>query len=196
MSREAIAAVLLFAAGLADLTGSALFAWTAAACALAFVYCQARMLRAARGIPAWRAPRIVPLGLATALAEGAGLMFVIAPAQAAAESAWIAGFGVLLLVRMTEWLAYRQQLSQALRDDEKLDRAGRSLLMVGTLLPAVLLAVLARGIAGDALQIVLAVTAGLMASAAGAFMKFTLITGAGFNQGFALAHLPVRGVRR
>ena len=34
------------------------------------------------------------------------------------------------------------------------------------------------------------------AVAAGGWFKFTLITRAGFNQGFALARLPVRGVRR
>jgi hypothetical protein len=41
-----------------------------------------------------------------------------------------------------------------------------------------------------------AATAGLAAALTGAHMKHTLITGAGFNQGFALAHLPVRGQAR
>ena len=40
-----------------------------------------------------------------------------------------------------------------------------------------------------------AALAGLAAALAGAYAKLMLITGAGFNQGFTLAHLPVRGVR-
>ena len=37
---------------------------------------------------------------------------------------------------------------------------------------------------------------GLLALAGGAAFKFMLITRAAYNQGFALPHLPVRGVRR
>ena len=36
----------------------------------------------------------------------------------------------------------------------------------------------------------------LTALAAGLWFKFTLVTRAAFNQGFALPHLPVRGVPR
>jgi len=38
--------------------------------------------------------------------------------------------------------------------------------------------------------------AGSSALAAGLWFKFTLVTRAAFNQGFALTQLPVRGVRR
>ena len=38
--------------------------------------------------------------------------------------------------------------------------------------------------------------AGVLALAGGAWFKFVLITRVAFNQGFALPHLPVRGVRR
>ncbi|MFZ5539390.1 MAG: phenylacetyl-CoA:acceptor oxidoreductase, partial [Pseudomonadota bacterium] len=55
---------------------------------------------------------------------------------------------------------------------------------------ALLVAVLAAGWAADG---ALAALAGLAAALAGAFVKFTLITRAGFNQGFALPRLPVRG---
>jgi hypothetical protein len=40
-----------------------------------------------------------------------------------------------------------------------------------------------------------AAIAGLAAALAGGYTKLRLITGAGFNQGFTLAHLPVRGAR-
>jgi phenylacetyl-CoA:acceptor oxidoreductase subunit 2 len=38
--------------------------------------------------------------------------------------------------------------------------------------------------------------AGGLALAGGAWFKFALVTRGAFNQGFALPHLPVRGVRR
>jgi len=53
--------------------------------------------------------------------------------------------------------------------------------------------ILAVRLAGAAGRIAIA---GLAAALAGAWLKFTLVTRAGFNQGFALAHLPVRGQPR
>lgn len=80
MTREAFAAALFFPLALGALfVPQALPA--AALAAAAFLYCQARILHAARGIPAWRAPELVPLIVATGLAEGAGLalFFSLAP---------------------------------------------------------------------------------------------------------------------
>jgi phenylacetyl-CoA:acceptor oxidoreductase 26-kDa subunit len=42
----------------------------------------------------------------------------------------------------------------------------------------------------------LPLAAGALALAGGWWFKYTLVTRAGFNQGFALPVLPVRGVRR
>jgi phenylacetyl-CoA:acceptor oxidoreductase 26-kDa subunit len=44
-------------------------------------------------------------------------------------------------------------------------------------------------------QTVLAALAGASAAFAGAYFKYTLVTRASFNQGFALTKLPVRGVK-
>jgi phenylacetyl-CoA:acceptor oxidoreductase subunit 2 len=41
----------------------------------------------------------------------------------------------------------------------------------------------------------LAALAGLAAVVSGAWVKATLVLRAGFNQGFALPHMPVRGAR-
>src|SRR3970282_374890 len=80
MTRESFAALLLFALGAAALWRPGFLPFAAAA-ALAFVYCQGRILRASKGIPAWRAPQVTLLVVATALAEGAGiaLFFTTAP---------------------------------------------------------------------------------------------------------------------
>jgi phenylacetyl-CoA:acceptor oxidoreductase subunit 2 len=51
------------------------------------------------------------------------------------------------------------------------------------------------GTAGEEGTLPLAAIAGLAAAISGAWVKATLIVRAGFNQGFALPHLPVRGAR-
>ena len=73
MTREGFAALLLMPVVLAAAAGLPGFDWLAAVLALAFVYCQGRILKAAKGIPAWREPLIVPLLVFTGLAEGGGL---------------------------------------------------------------------------------------------------------------------------
>src|SRR5450631_3526182 len=69
MSREAIVATLLMPVAHVAATGLPGFEWLAAALALAFVYCQSRILNAAKGIPTWREPLLVPLIVLTGLAE-------------------------------------------------------------------------------------------------------------------------------
>jgi phenylacetyl-CoA:acceptor oxidoreductase subunit 2 len=197
MGREAWTSTLLFLAGLAAAWGVPGLPWVAAVLALAFVYCQARLLQAARGIPAWREPLLVPLLLTTGLAEGGGLFFATAPWHGIGTLWLLLGFGALVLVRLLVWFAYRRRLAgvAARGASDALDRAGRVLQRAGTLAPLVLVAVIALGAVSGPTTAWVAALAGLAAALAGAYAKFTLITGAGFNQGFALAHLPVRGVR-
>ena len=52
------------------------------------------------------------------------------------------------------------------------------------------------GLLVDGLTAPMFVLAGLAAAAAGLGFKFLLITRAGYNQGFALLHTPVRGTGR
>ena len=197
MGREAWTSTLLFPAGLAAAWGGPGLAWVAAALALVFVYCQARLLQAAKGIPAWREPLLVPLLVTTGLVEGGGLFFASAPWHGAGTLWLFAGFGALVLFRVLVWLAYRRRLAGAIARGagKALDRAGRVLQIAGTLVPLALIATIGLGIVSGSETAWVAAVAGLVAAAAGAFTKFTLITGAGFNQGFALTHLPVRGAR-
>jgi len=252
MSREALTALLLFPAGLAAAAGLLVFVPVTAVLALFFLFCQGRMLRAARGIPAWREPLASSLIAVTGLTEGAGLFFLSAPLHQAGTRPLLIVFGALLLARVLLWLAYRKRLGACRTlgiDSEKgpqrgqflpdlqahspamgqkagekwtaaallqpmipksdrllatqaapralaaLDRAGRWLQIAGTWLPLALIAI-ATGAASAALAPLLAALAGFMAALAGGFIKYTLLTRAGFNQGFALVHLPVRGVRQ
>ena len=199
MTREAVAATALFPVGMAAAAGAHLgvgaAAWPAALLALAFIYCQGRMLQAARGIAAWREPLTVALLIGTSLAEGAALFWLLQPWHGQGGTGRALLFGVLLLVRAAVWVGYRQRLAGrvAARARAALDRAGRMLLVGGTAVPLVLLAAgLGTGVAATAL----AALAGVLALAAGAYLKFTLITRAGYNQGFALKEVPVRGARR
>ena len=198
MTREAFVAALLVPVTLAAAAGLPGLPWLAAALALAFVYCQGRILQAAKGIPAWREPLLVPLVVLTGLAEGGGLWLLAPPGPAVGEPLRLVLVGALVLARAAVWLAYRRRLapSVAPRALAALDAAGRWLVVVGSVVPLLTLALVASGWVGAAVAAPLLGVAGLAAAAAGAWFKFTLVTRAGFNQGFALAHLPVRGARR
>ena len=188
MTREGIVATLLMPIGLASVVLWPDLGVVAAPLALAFVYCQGRILRASRGIPAWREPRVVPFVVATGLAEGGALLLLAPPSQ---RAPWLPGLvAALLLVRIALWAAYRQRL--AARARAALAAPGRALVWGGTALPLALIALAAAGVAAGASLAL----AGAAAAASGAWVKFALVTRAGFNQGFALARLPVRGVPR
>ena len=197
MGREAWTTMLLFPAGIIAAAGITGFAWIAAILALVFVYCQGRMLQAAKGIPAWREPLIAPLFVVTALAEGGGWFFVTDLKHRTGTQATLVAFGVAVLARVFVWLAYRRRLAgvAARGATMALDRTGRVLQIAGTVVPLVLVVAIITGVVSGPQVAVLAALAGLAAAIAGAHFKYTLITRAAFNQGFTIAHLPVRGVR-
>ena len=194
MAREAWTSLLLVPAALAAAAGVSGAAWVAALAALTFAWCQASLLQASKGIPAWREPLLRPFLVATALVEGAGLLLVatLGPVRVAATLVVLAG--ALVVVRWWVWRAYRLRLagSAAPQALAALDGAGRVLLVAGTIVPLALVGV--AGVAGGAAAPVAAL-AGLAMAAAGAWAKLVLVTRAGFNQGFALPHRPVRGTR-
>jgi phenylacetyl-CoA:acceptor oxidoreductase subunit 2 len=195
MTREAMVAPFVFAAAVAPWFGVPLGA-AGAVPALAYLYCQGRILNAARGIPAWREPLVVPLVVATGLAEGGGLWLLFgALAGAAPLVVWI-GFALALVARLALWPVWRRRLRSAPRALVAIDAAGRWF-KAATLLPlvAALIAVMAPPSLGVAL-LALQAAAGVLAFAGGLWFKFTLVTRGAFNQGFAIVHLPVRGVRR
>lgn len=198
MTREALVSVLLFGFGLGLLLGVRAWAAPLAIAALAFVYCQARIVQAAKGIPAWREPLTVPLLVATALAEGAGV-FWLAGAWQSTPGGWLLVlFGLLVVVRWLVWRAWRRRIAPAVaaRALATIDAAGQRLRWLGSATPLALAALAATGIAPGGWSAALLAAAGLLVAATGADFKFTLITRGGFNQGFALARLPVRGVPR
>jgi phenylacetyl-CoA:acceptor oxidoreductase subunit 2 len=177
MARESYAAVLLFALA----AGALLVPWLlpfAACAAAAFLWCQARMLKGGKGIPAWRARETVALLLATGLAEGGGLALLFVSDRLA-----LAIFAAAVVLRMLAWRRHAAVVKSA-----ALEPAGRTLVQLGTVVA------LALALAG-VFYSPAAWLAGLAAVAAGWRVKLALVTRASHKQGFELAHVPVRGTR-
>lgn len=193
MTREAYVAALLFPLGGATLIWPGL-APLVAVPAVMYLYCQARILRAAKGIPAWRHPLVGPLIVATGLAEGIGIAALLSPLVLGTVPE-IVGAGLLaaLSLRLLVWIGYRHRLAAggapagAIRE---LTRLSLPFQVGGNVIPAllVLAAAFAPGLAEPSLA-----AAGLAAALGGWAMKIVLITRAAFNQGFSIPVAPTRG---
>ncbi|MFI5002884.1 MAG: NrfD/PsrC family molybdoenzyme membrane anchor subunit [Reyranellales bacterium] len=193
MTREALVAPpLLVALAAAAWHGGAVLAVIAAFSALTFMYCQARILRAATGIPAWREPLIVPLIVATGLAEGAGAFAAPAILSHAAAPGSLALVLALasIVARWLAWTVYCRRLARRGAPTETLKALQAIdgwILALGTVAPLVLLGA-ALGLADFGGP--LALVGGVLTVAGGWLIKDTIGTRAAFNQGFALRHLP------
>jgi phenylacetyl-CoA:acceptor oxidoreductase subunit 2 len=112
MTRESLVAFALFASGLATLwTGATQLAALTSAIAIGFIYCQGRILRASKGIPAWREPTITWLIFWTAVAEGAGLFLVFAALAGAGVPALAGGAPVVAVIaRAVAWSVCRRRV--------------------------------------------------------------------------------------
>jgi phenylacetyl-CoA:acceptor oxidoreductase subunit 2 len=161
--------------------------------ALVYLFCQAHILFASKGIPAWRDEGILPLIITTGIAEGAALVsFYVYLSNI--NYYWIGIFIIVSsLIRGVSWLHYYSRLKEK-RAPKKAIQVLRicdlSVLVLGGLVPIVAAgAVLYLGnpyiwplsIAGGASLL------------AGWHLKYIIIAKAAFNQGFALPKLPVRG---
>jgi phenylacetyl-CoA:acceptor oxidoreductase subunit 2 len=193
MTREALLAPLLFAAGIgAAISGERLLAWGAAALALAYLYCQARMLHAGRGVPAWRHRYVVPLLMITGCTEGAGwCVMTQSLLDARAMPGWLPWLlAGLLVARLLVFFVYRSTLARTGVPRNALvvlEHFGRMFAVLDAAAVA-LIAGAALAPAGGSVLI-----AGLLAALAGGLLKFTIVVRAAFNQGFALPRLPDRG---
>jgi len=96
-----------------------------------------------------------------------------------------------LATRAATWENYRRQLhtDAPAPANAALDRASIPLHTLGHALPAVLLVTALL----TSTPVVLAAIAGLALAAGGAWLKFTIVTRAGYTQGFSIPFVPVRG---
>jgi phenylacetyl-CoA:acceptor oxidoreductase subunit 2 len=195
MTREAfVAGPLLLLAALAALLDSAVVGLLTGLTAGAFLYCQAQILRQARGIPAWREPRLLPLVLVTGVTEGLALYLLIALAAGWDGALLPTGIALLaaLIARFVAWRRYRGGLRAHAPTATLavLDRAEGPFAGGGHFVPFLLLLV-AAGV--PAAQAPLAALAALTALLAGWGIKFAIVTRAAHNQGHAILHTPARG---
>ena len=205
MSREAFLALPVLAlAGLAVLLdqpfvrlpfqahGSVtVLAWAAAALGLAFLYCQARILHASRGVPAWSEPALQWVIVTTAIAEGLGLLLLLSLAVAPPPPWAVVAAIVALAARAGAWERYRHRvkLTSPAQAAAVIDRTSPWIHLFGHLLAAILLI----GSLTMPSPTVAAAVAGLLLFATGVYLKFVVVTRAAFTHGFSVPFMPVRG---
>ena len=194
MTREAIVAGVLFPLG-----GAALFfpdlaklVWIPA---LAYLYCQCRILEATKGIPTWRSPLILPLILTTGIAEGAGVLLLLAPLTLDGGAPdWVAGVLIAAVAaRLFVWMFYRRRMvagGAPVQAAAVLVAFSAPFTLGGNVMPVVML--MAAGIMPAVAAAALA-AAGLTAMLGGWALKITIVTKAAHNQGFSIEHAPARG---
>ncbi|PKO59856.1 MAG: phenylacetyl-CoA:acceptor oxidoreductase [Betaproteobacteria bacterium HGW-Betaproteobacteria-19] len=194
MTREAFVAGLIGALSVAAmLFGLAPLAWAAGAAGLVFLYCQGRILRAARGIPAWREPAIVWLIIATGLTEGCALLVLANLLLGTPDMLALTVLLALSLLRLATWLHYKRRMfaSDAPQSTRRaLQACDRVLVPVGSLLAV---ALLVAALLQPALMAAAGSAAALAALGAGWYFKSLLITRAAQVQGYALGNKLRRG---
>jgi phenylacetyl-CoA:acceptor oxidoreductase subunit 2 len=189
MTRETYFVALFYPAVAADLLWPHwIFHLLAALSAAGFLYSQARILYAGKGIPAWRHPLIPPMLVIGGLLEGTGLLaFAGALAPGVGTNSAIHVCGVALtVIGAGLWLRYTASAEE--RGIGPLARRVLAqttpvLLTVGYVLPALLFA---GAIAWTIQWPIIGAIAGLAAVAGGVLWKFTVITRACHQQGFAV----------
>jgi len=195
MTRETYAVGVFYPALLADLIWpGALLHLLVALAALAFLYCQARILYAAKGIPAWRTDLIPTMLVMTGLLEGMGLLGIASglaswrfEASMAFISTWGAIFAFLNAIIWQRYFAFSKRNDVPPLARTELKRLTPALRLIGHLTPLVLFAI------ATALSESLLAIAGVAAVTGGVMWKFTVITRACHQQGFAMPKMPQRG---
>jgi len=194
MTREALVAVPLFVmGGLAAWFNDPWLCLGAGGVGFGFLYCQSRILTAAKGIPAWRDLSVVPLIMITGVTEGAGLLLAVI-LQAPGNGRWfLILFLFLLVVRLAAWLGYRWRLEAVGAPAETLKcltDISRWFVPLGFALPVIGASTL---LVIEPHALWTALGSGVLAVAGGWLLKYRLVTEAAYTQGFAVPLSPVRG---
>ena len=200
MSREVYAAGVLYILGLIDYYNPSMaFHTLVAVAAFIFLYCQARILHSAKGIPTWRAPQIPRMLVATGLYEGVGLVAIILTFEPESMGSIHPLAVVALVLAAINALIWRSYLM------------GAKQIGIGPLARAILLGVSTKvHLTAHFLPAAVFITfltlpnrpawlmavAGLLVIIGGAYWKIVLITKACHQQGYALAKFPRRGSGR
>jgi len=187
MSREASVAMVLFPVAFFGLVFEiSPLVSLGGVIGLVFLYCQARILIAAKGIPSWREPTLKPLIIGTGLVEGTGVL-LLALALVGEQQGWLL-FAMLLMLafRLHTWNKYRDKLIKSEAPAKTLSVLGGihpTTQWGGNIAPFILVALALLMPSASNLA---APLAGLLALLSGWHMKFTIITQAAQQQGYRL----------
>jgi phenylacetyl-CoA:acceptor oxidoreductase subunit 1 len=197
MSREIYAVGLFYISVAADfITPDPLFHGLAALGAAAFLYCQARILHAGKGIPTWRVAQMPLMLVATGLLEGVALLALIFSkwSDQLPNASLIPPIAIaLIVVNATLW---RRYVSSAKAwgigpiDRRILSRITPKIHIIAHILPVILFGVL---LFNSNSPVWVADIAGFLVIAGGVMWKAIVITRACHMQNFALAKMPQRG---
>ena len=190
MTREASVAILLFPIALIGIIFKFPAMITLAGLlGLVFLYCQARILVASKGIPSWREPVILPLIIGTGLAEGTALLLLFSLSLGSISGWMLYLLLVLLAIRVHCWNTYRQQLAASQAPEQTLQvLSGVHTLTFwgGNILPFILVCV---SLVISDLVTALVFIASILAVMSGWHMKFTIVVRAAQQQGYGLGKL-------
>jgi phenylacetyl-CoA:acceptor oxidoreductase subunit 2 len=205
MTREGIIALPLFATGAIavlfdaevhlalQLPSPVIPATLTALLGLTFLYCQLRIIHSAKGLPAWRESRIMPLLGISGLTEGLGIYLlltaILVPVPVLMQFVAL----TLVIARALAWYAYKSALAHSGAPESTMAAlAGMSagFLTIGHLLPVIFLVV---GMFAPGVATPLAALAGIMATLGGWFLKIKLVTKAAYIPKFTIPAAPVRG---
>jgi phenylacetyl-CoA:acceptor oxidoreductase subunit 2 len=205
MTREGIVALFLFATGTIAVlfdpdfrlpvnTPSPLFpAFMTACLGLAFLYCQIRILHSARGLPAWREPRVMTLVALSGLVEGLGIYMLVLTISGGVP-VFIAPVALTLIIaRGYVWHTYITALTRSGAPQATISAlfAMRgSLLIFGHVLPVVLIT-LFLVLPGPATPLL--ALAGIAATLGGWQFKAVLVTKAAYIPEYSIPAAPIRG---
>jgi phenylacetyl-CoA:acceptor oxidoreductase subunit 1 len=197
MTRETYFVALFYPVLLADLffPHPALHGLVAVS-ALGFLISQSMILYAGKGIPAWRAPLIPWMLAATGLFEGSGLLVLagaIFPGEVQVGRLPVIAGLALALVNAALWHRYRTTAAAhgiGPLAKRSLEAITPGLHLIGHALPAALFGAILLALIGGQLPLAIA---GAAAVAGGVLWKFTVITRACYQQGFAVPMMPQRG---
>jgi phenylacetyl-CoA:acceptor oxidoreductase subunit 1 len=197
MSRETWAVAAFYPAVLADLMWpQAALHLLVAVAAAAFLYCQARILQASKGIPAWRVALMPWMLVATGLYEGAAVLIMTQMAfwGAVPEARQVAAAAaVLAVVNAGLWLRFVSGAKDAgvgPLSRRVLGALTPWLVGIGHALPFVIYVLTLTPFVPPEVVVGLGAAA---AVAGGVLWKATVVIRACHQQGFALAKLPQRG---
>jgi phenylacetyl-CoA:acceptor oxidoreductase 26-kDa subunit len=163
----------------------------AAMIGLGFLYCQARILHASQGIPAWREPTLQAVIIVTGIAEGLGLLLILSLFIGPPLTWVVVASVVAAIARSAAWEYYRRrvELTGPAPAVAVLNQVSLPVHLLGTLLVIIFLVMALRA----ASPVMPAAIAGFILFAVGAWLKFNVVTRAAFTQGFAIPFVPVRG---